>query len=92
MPDTSNIEVIRFGKASGNVLGTITVSAEIRGKNVVIGNALILDHASPDISLTKLAGAIRGKLSVDDLRAISVAISEFANTVQQVHETEPFAS
>jgi hypothetical protein len=88
MSDTNNIEIRRFSPPSGKVLGSITAFANVRGERVVIGNTILLDKASPDISLAKLAGAIRDKLSVDDLYALSAAIAEYADTVKRTQETE----
>lgn len=89
---TGNIEVIRFKQASGTLLGTITAFADLSSGRFVIGNAYIYENASTEASLAKLSSAIRGKLSVDDLYAISSSITEFADAVQKTHRTEPSPS
>jgi hypothetical protein len=89
---TGNVEIIRFSQASGTVIGTITAFADLSRGRVVIGNAYLHEHTSPDISLAKLASAIRGKLPLDDLYALSSSIAEFADTVEKVHATEPSRS
>jgi hypothetical protein len=67
-----------FDSASGNVRGSITATADIRG-GITIGNAILFTDRIPQIEIRR----IPSKLSVSELRELACAFEGFADAVSE---------